>query len=108
MSLDSHLVSLRTLFDPERAGDLDAVVQLRFEGGSFAADIGGGAIEVSRNEIASPDATIVADPGTFLDVLHGRRELDDALRSGELRFEGDEELATRFTTLFPLPEPALA
>ena len=28
MSLDSHLVSLRTLFDPERAGGLDAVVQL--------------------------------------------------------------------------------
>jgi len=108
MSLDSHLVSLRTLFDPERAGDLDAIVQLRFEGGSFAADIGNGEIEVSRNEIASPDATIEADPGAFLDVLHGRRELSDALSSGEMRFEGDEELAVRFTTLFPLPEPAAA
>src|SRR5688572_30802955 len=66
MSLDSHLVSLRTLFDAERAGDLDAVVQLRLGDESFAADIGSGRIEVSRNEVAAPEATIVADPRTLL------------------------------------------
>ena len=108
MSLDSHLVSLRTLFDPERAGDLEPSCSFASSDGSFAAAIGDGEIEVERDELASPDATIEADPGTLLDVLHGRRELDDALSSGEMRFEGDEELATRFTTLFPLPAPAAA
>lgn len=108
MSLDSHLVSMQTLFDPERARGFEAVVQLRFEGGSFVADIAGGAIEIERNEVASPDATIDADPGALLDVLHGRRELADALASGDVRFEGDEDAATRFTTLFPLPQPAAA
>ena len=108
MSLDSHLVSLGTLFDAERAGDLEAVIGLRFPDGSFTAEIGGGEIAVSRDELASPDATIESDPGTLLDVLHGRRGLEDALGAGEISFEGDADLAARFTTLFPLPEPAAA
>ena len=108
MSLDSHLVSLRTLFAPERAEGFDALVQLRFGEECFAADVGDGAIEVTRNEIAAPDATIAGDEGALLAVVHGRRDLAEAIAAGDLRIEGDQEVATRFTTLFPLPEPALA
>lgn len=108
MSLDSHLVSLRTLFDPKRASSFEAVVLLRLGGQSFTADIGDGRLDVERREVASPDATIEAEPGIFLDVLHGRRDLGDALAGGELRIEGDAAVAARFTTLFPLPAPALA
>jgi hypothetical protein len=30
------------------------------------------------------------------------------LRAGDMSFAGDEELAARFTTFFPLPQPAAA
>jgi DNA-binding HxlR family transcriptional regulator len=108
MSIDSHLVSMRTLFDPARAAGFEATVQLRLGDDDFVARVGGDEVGISRGEADSSDATIEADPGTLLDVLHGRRELADALKAGEMRFEGDEELAGRFTTLFPLPEPASA
>ena len=108
MSVDSHLVSLRTLFDPERAGGFEALVRLQLGDDSFAAVVADGEIDVERGEPATPDATITTDPSTLLDVLHGRRELADALDSGDLRIEGDETIGTRFTTLFPLPAPAAA
>lgn len=109
MSMDAHLVSLRTLFDPERADGLRATLQLQLGGERFSAEIEAWRIEVARGEASSPDATIEAvTPGALLDVLHGRRDLDDALDSGDVRFSGDEEIATRFTTLFPLPEAAIS
>lgn len=108
MSLDSYLVSLRTLFDGERAAGFEAVVQLRLGEGTFSARVGEAGVEVRREEPESPDATIVADPRAFLDVVHGRRDLEEALAAGEVSFEGDEDVAARFTTLFPLPAPAAA
>ena len=108
MSVDSHLVSLRTLFDPERADGFEALVRLQLGDDSFAAVVSAGEVDVERGEPATPDATITTDPSTLLDVLHGRRELADALDSGDLRIEGDETIGTRFTTLFPLPAPAAA
>jgi DNA-binding HxlR family transcriptional regulator len=108
MSLDSHLVSLRTLFDSERAAGISAIVQLRLDGSDFVAEVAGGEIAVRRGEADSPGATIEAGAGALLDVLHGRRELREALAAGDVRFAGDEELAARFTTFFPLPQPAAA
>jgi hypothetical protein len=34
------------------------------------------------------------------------RELAEAVRSGDVKIEGDESAVARFLTLFPLPEPA--
>jgi hypothetical protein len=35
------------------------------------------------------------------------RDLAEALRSGDLKLEGDESAVERSLTLFPLPEPAI-
>jgi len=105
MSIDAHILSLRTLFDAERAGDLEALVELRLGEDRFRVAIAGGEIDAGRGDATAADATIATDPATLIDVLHGHRELDDALRAGDLAIEGDEALARRFTTLFPLPAP---
>jgi DNA-binding HxlR family transcriptional regulator len=106
MSLDSHIVSLRTLFDPERAGDLDAAIQLELGEHRFRVTIAGGEIVAERGELTAPDATIDTDAPTLLALLHGRRELDEALAAGEVELDGDRDLVTRFLGLFPLPAPA--
>lgn len=106
MSLDAHVLSLRTLFDPARAEGLEATLELRLGDHRFRAELSGGRLEVVPGEAAVPDAVIAADAGTLLAVVHGRRELDEALAAGELTIEGDRRLAQRFLTLFPLPEPA--
>ena len=108
MSLDSHVISLRTLFDPALAGDLRVSLELRLGDQHFRADLTDGRLDVVRGEARSPDAVVDTDPPTFLDLIRGRRELADALASGEVRIEGDERAVGRFLGLFPLPEPAAA
>ena len=108
MSLDAHILSLRTLFDPARAEGLDATLELRLGEQRFRAELAGGRLEVVPGEAPVADATIEADPGALLAVIHGRRELEEALGAGEMAIEGDRPLVERFLHLFPLPEPALA
>lgn len=107
MSFDSHILSLRTLFDSDGAGDLDARVQLRLDGGPpFRAQVSGGAFTVDPGEHPEPDATVAGDPGAMIGVAHGRLGLDDALAAGLISLSGDTATAVRFLALFPLPEPA--
>jgi DNA-binding HxlR family transcriptional regulator len=106
MSLDSHIVSLRTLFDPERADGFDASLELRLGDQRFRVEVADGRFEVVRGESPAPVATIETDPGTLLALLRGHRELAEARSAGDIGIEGDEAAVARFLGLFPLPEPA--
>ncbi len=108
MSLDAHVVSLRTLFDAERAGDFAARVELRLGGDDFHVVIADGTVEAGRGGLPDADAVIEADPTMLLEVLHGHRRLADALAAETIRISGDRRKAKRFMTLFPLPAPAAA
>lgn len=105
MSLDAHVVSMRTLFDPERAGDFAACIELRLRDHRFRAVVADGEVEVERGEAPGADATIVTDPATLIAVLHGHRELAEARQAGDVTIEGDKRVAARFMRLFPLPLP---
>lgn len=108
MSLDAHILSLRTLFDTERAGDFEARVELRLGEERFHVVIADGAVEADRGALPDADAVIEADPTMLLEVLHGHRRLADALAAETIRIAGDKRKAKRFMTLFPLPLPAAA
>ncbi len=103
MSLDSTILSLRTLFDPARAEGLSATLELRLDDQPFRAEVAGGRLEVVRGEATAPDATVVTDHATLLALIRGRRALADTLRAGDLVVEGDERAVARFVDLFPLP-----
>lgn len=106
MSVDSHVVSLATLFDPERAGDFEARLELRMGEDTFRAVIAGGEIDTGHGEVPSPDAVLTLDPGTLLGLIHGEMSVADALASGALAIDGDRSKVERFVGLFPLPMPA--
>ena len=106
MSFDSHIVSLTTLFVPELADGFPATVELRLGEQVFRARVADGRFEVERGEAQSPDLIITTDERTLIDIAHGRREFDEAHRTGDLEVEGDEQVAARFLSLFPLPVPA--
>ncbi len=65
-----------------------------------------GRFEIVRGDAERPDATIETDAGTLAALVYEGRELAEALRSGEVKVEGEESAVARFVTLFPLPEPA--
>lgn len=108
MSLDAHILSLRTLFDAERAGDFAARVELRLDDERFGVVIADGTVTADRGELPDADAVIEADPTMLIEVLHGHRRLADALAAETIRIDGDKRKAKRFMTLFPLPVPAAA
>ena len=103
MSLDSHIVSMRTLFDPELARGFEARVQLDVDGHPFRAEVSGRKLEIERGTDPAPEATIRVGPRTLIDVLHGHRELGEVMAAGDLEIEGDEAVAARLLTLCPLP-----
>jgi DNA-binding HxlR family transcriptional regulator/putative sterol carrier protein len=106
MSLDSHIVSLQTLFDPELAGDFAANLELRIGEDRFHVEIADGHFTAERREAPAPDATVTTDAATLLALSHRHRELADALGAGDIEIEGDEQAVARFLGLFTLPEPA--
>jgi DNA-binding HxlR family transcriptional regulator len=105
MSVDCHILALRTVFDSEAAGDLDATYQLRIDGHRFRARIRDGRFEVSRGTLDEPDAVVTTDTCTLTALLWDGRTLADAKRAGDIQIEGDENAVARFLRLFPHPEP---
>jgi DNA-binding HxlR family transcriptional regulator len=106
MSLDAHILSLTTLFDPDLAEGFSASLDLRLGEHRFRADVGKGRLEVVPGEASAPDAVVTTDAGTLLALAHRRIELHQALRTGDIEIDGDRDVVARFLGLFPLPEPA--
>jgi DNA-binding HxlR family transcriptional regulator/putative sterol carrier protein len=107
-SADSVVLALRARFDARAADGLRARFELRLGEDRFRVSVADAEIEVARESVDRPDATIDSDPDTLNAVLWGGRSLADAQRSGGLTIEGDKAAAARFVRLFPTPAPAAA
>ena len=107
LGVDSLILSFRTMFDAQAAKGLRASYELRLGEDCFYALVADGRFEVARGGAQErPDAIIVADAATLAAVVYGGRQLEEALRAGDIEIEGDESAVERFVGLFPLPEPA--
>jgi DNA-binding HxlR family transcriptional regulator/putative sterol carrier protein len=105
LGVDSIILSFRTMFDPRVANGLRASYELRLGEDRFRAVVAGGRFEVERGGAERPDAIIETDPATLAALVYEGRQLDEALRSGDIKIEGDRSAVERFLGLFPLPEP---
>jgi DNA-binding HxlR family transcriptional regulator len=106
LGVDSLILSFRTMLDPGAANGLEAVYELRMGEDRFLAEVSGGSFEIERGSAARPDATIEADSATLAELVYSGRPLAEALRSGDVKIEGDEAAVEQFLSLFTLPEPA--
>jgi DNA-binding HxlR family transcriptional regulator/putative sterol carrier protein len=106
LGVDSLILSFRTMFDPRAAEGVDASYELRLGEDRFRAVVADGRFEVERGSVEGPDVVIEGDPGELAALVYEGRRLDEALRSGEIRVEGDKSAVERFLRLFPLPEQA--
>ena len=103
LNVDSLILSFRTMFDPHAAEGFTATIELRIGEERFHARVARGRMELIRGTADRPDAVIEADSNTLASVVYAGRKLADALRSGDLKVEGDKSAAKRFLALFPLP-----
>lgn len=106
LGVDSLILSFRTMFDPRAAEGLGASYELRLGEDRFRAEVADGHFEVVRGVADRPDAIIETDAGTLAALVYNGLQLAKAVRSGDVKIEGDESVVTRFLGLFPLPETA--
>src|SRR5687768_3567876 len=92
---DSVVLALGTFFDARAAGGLSARYELRLDDSTFHVEIAGGRIELDRGPAEDPDAVVESDPTTLSAMIWNGRDLEDALRAGELRIEGDRGAVDR-------------
>jgi DNA-binding HxlR family transcriptional regulator len=106
LSVDSLILSCRTMFDPRAAEGLTASYELRLGEDRFHAKVADGRFEIARGNADRPDAIVETDPATLAQLVYNGRPLAEATRSGDVEIEGDESAVERFLSFFPLPEPA--
>lgn len=98
----SFLLSLRTMIDPARTGEMTASVLFRTPRNLLFARLENGELHVEREPDQYPqaDAEFSAQSVTaFLGVLYGKRPAADC----GVTVSGDVDLAMRFAGLFSLP-----
>ena len=102
----SLMLSLRTMFNGQAAGDCSGRIVLKMGEETFFWVREQGVVDIGRGDLASPDAVVAGSPSAIASVIYAGRQLDDAIASGDLRVEGDRDLVSRLPACFPLPEPA--
>ncbi len=61
MSVDSHMLALKTLFDPQSTDGFEASLQLGVDGHRFRARVAAGELDLRRGSFDEPDATVITD-----------------------------------------------
>lgn len=107
-SAASFLLSLRTMFDPAAAGDLDARIGFVADGIQICAEVRGGRIRVEPGSVVGADAVLAAPAAALAGALYGPDRIAGLVSAGILSLHGDMGLAQRFCDLFHLPAPAPA
>lgn len=102
LSIDALVLSFRTMFSARLAGDFAATLELRIGEDRFRATVANGEMELVRGSAENPDAVIEGTSDTLVAVVYAGRKFAEAVKSGELKVEGDKAVAKRFLTLFPV------
>jgi len=108
LSVNSFVLSLRTMFDPVTAAGFQARIGLQLGEQNFLAEISEGRLLLPAGVAAPLDAVLAGDPNALAAVIYGGQDLAAAVRAGQLAVDGDISVVERFVRLFPLPEPAPA
>jgi len=104
LSIDALVLSFRTMFSAKLAGDFATTLELRIGEDRFRATVANGEMELVRGSADKRDAIIEGTTDTLVAVVYGGRKFAEAMKSGELKVEGDKAVAKRFLTLFPVSE----
>jgi putative sterol carrier protein len=92
-------------FLPEKAGDLDKVIQYHLtgeEGGDWIITIQDGQCTVAEGIAEKPDMTLTADAQDYKDVILGKLNGMQAFMTGKIKLAGDLNLAMKLTDYFKL------
>jgi DNA-binding HxlR family transcriptional regulator len=103
ISAVSVMLSLRTMFDPSRADDLQMRASFRFGEDSYRGSVTRGKLAIERGDWEETDVCFEGTPQGLAAATHGGESFEVLAAADLLRVTGDRRLAKRFIRLFPLP-----
>ena len=91
------------VFNAEKAGDMDAVVQFDLTGeggGQWYVTVSEGVCSVDEGTIEEPKATIRMEAPDYVEMIAGRLDPMTAFIQQKVKVEGDLNTVMKFQTLF--------
>lgn len=104
LNADSLVLSFRTMFNSDAAKGLKASYDLRLGQDRFVARVEKGQLEIIRGETSKANVKLETSADILAALVYGERNLNEVIRAGELKLEGDKKTLERFLKLFPLPD----
>jgi len=105
IKVDSFILSVRTLFVPERATDVDVTLQLVLDEQPFRVHLAHGKLEIERGEVRDPDVTVRCSPTTLAGVVHMGMPVSDAQADGSLVLTCDIAALNHLVDAVEMPAP---
>jgi DNA-binding HxlR family transcriptional regulator len=103
LQVGSYALTLKTFFRPERARGIDETYTLRVDNEVLQVRIADGAIQVQQGETHPANAIFSTDIESYLALLAGALQPEDALAEGRIRISGDHAALRRFLNICGLP-----
>jgi DNA-binding HxlR family transcriptional regulator len=103
----SMMLSLKTMFDAARAGDVCLSVGFRFGVETFLVTVADRVLTAERGRADRAQVTLTARPEAVAAMVYGFAALADMMASGAVEIEGDAAVFERFTDFFELPPKAV-
>jgi putative sterol carrier protein len=105
-------ITIKELFDrlpgafiPEKAGDMDAVIQFVLTGdeaSDWMVIIKDGAVEVKEGTHEDPTMVLEADSQDYKDIVTGKVNAMNSFMQGKVKLKGNLNLAMKFVEMFKL------
>lgn len=87
-SIAGSFASLQSAFQPQKASNVDRVIQFNFTGreaGAWNLTVRNGTMEYAQGEAANPNATIGVDSDDWLKILRGELNPVTAFMGGKIK-----------------------
>lgn len=105
ITIEELFEKLPGAFLPDKAGDMDAVIQFVLTG-EEASDwyvvIRDSQVKVEKGKHEAPTMTLTADSQDYKDIVTGRMQPMNAFMQGKVKLQGNLNLAMKFAEIFKL------
>jgi DNA-binding HxlR family transcriptional regulator len=99
LNVGSYALTLKTFFHPELAQGLDETYELRIDDEVMQVRVADGRLRVQQGMGLPADQVIETDIATYLGLLTGRIQPDEAVARGLARVTGDPDALCRFVRI---------
>ncbi len=105
ISIEELFEKLPGAFIPEKAGDLDAVIQFELTGeeeSDWYLVIKDKTVKVEKGKNEGATMTLSADSQDYKDIVTGKTNAMNAFMQGKVKLQGNLNLAMKFAEMFKL------